>query len=1355
MSANSSQFNSPMPEGIFKEGFLEQMQAQFPEILDMIRAIWGTEALAVYLNGLKGLPPALREELRRMADMQPQQDDEPPQDDANDPVVQQATETRQEAQGNPSPVEAKTSLHPSYHMAAITAGEAQAPDMPLEDFISIDIALNLAPAAWPTGANRQTVLADTSRKNESTDNGNDNQPTLGGKGDDTLEGDNGDDRIIGGNGDDTLNGSAGDDHILGNGGNDLLVGGQGNDTLHGGAGWDTARMEGGMQEAAFSRQGNTWTITTPDGDVDSLNGIEQVACDNGVIYLDGRNNDPLPVFGQRTLSEDDSAQRIDLVATSWDFEGDSLSVADLKFSSGDAGGMRLENNQLVIDTSHYQYLAVGEISEVHCKFRIEDGQGGSAEGHYRILVTGANDLPTVQGAIHTDSSEDATPFILDLLAGALDVDASDTLAVSALLLVSGDDSGIHLVGNNLQVDPAAYNHLALGETSEVSYRYTLSDGHGGAVEQTATITIRGENDVPGVTSSLSATTSEDALPFTLDLLAGAFDADANDRLAIRNVQGLAEGLTLNGTGLLVDPNAHNHLSAGEVAEVRLQYEVIDGHGGEVAQTATITIRGENDAPTVSIIDAGQVSEEDAPLSINLLATAQDVDRGDVLSVDNVQVRSNNEVRSVSYTVDHSTGQLVIDPNQFDDLRTGEHESVAIEYQVTDSKGGTVTNTALLMVNGVTDNAPVLDVGVKGFRAVGGEYSVNNAVVNPHDDAVATAAWGDGGYVVIWSAGPFSTEHMYGQKYDSAGNEVGDVLRINSTPIDGMFSQSNTADVCALDNGGFIVTWSVNPVGLGYDIYAQLFDISGQAVGAEIVVTKEPGYHSNYDPHVTQMADGGYIITWTGDEPNYFDSLGIYGQRFDTNGTTIGSPFHVNSFTYGLQDNSDIDALAGGGFVVTWISLYQDGDFTGVFGQRFSDNGEPVGDEFQVNTYTRSYQHQCSVAGLNDGGFVVTWRSDFQSGIYAQRYDENGAVIGSEFKVNSDPYQGKYNPDITALKDGGFIITWEDTNLDGSGNGIFGQRYDASGQWFGENFLMNTTTYHHQQDPSVTALDDGGFVVVWESYLYSDWGYSVQGQRYTDDMSEIQEGDSIELVINATLPDSTEGTTISFLIAGLPDGSSLSSGTDHGNGCWSLTQHELDGLFFNPPEGFAGSISLNITATATHGATGATASSTESLILNYTAGDNFLSGDGAANTLMGGSGNDQITGLAGDDVIVGGIGNDTLTGGDGTDTFVFSQGDTGTDVITDFNVAQGDTLSLADLLSGVDEVFGSGESLDTLLDFNLVGNDTLVEVDVDTDGNTDQSIRLEGVDLVTSANDIAFTDVQIIDNLLVGSNLEVA
>nr|WP_258406812.1 Ig-like domain-containing protein [Shewanella alkalitolerans] len=142
------------------------------------------------------------------------------------------------------------------------------------------------------------------------------------------------------------------------------------------------------------------------------------------------------------------------------------------------------------------------------------------------------------------------------------------------------------------------------------------------------------------------------------------------------------------------------------------------------------------------------------------------------------------------------------------------------------------------------------------------------------------------------------------------------------------------------------------------------------------------------------------------------------------------------------------------------------------------------------------------------------------------------------------------------------------------------------------------------------------------------------------------------------------------------------------------------------------------------------------------GQDLLFGQGGNDTLDGGTGSDHLIGGSGEDILIGGLGDDTLTGGSGkadseADTFVWQQGDTGTDHITDFDINQ-DKLDLSDLLQGE-----NGGNLEDYLHFTVDNGSTTIEIDANNDGHVDQTIVLDGVDL----SHLGTTDGQIINGLL--------
>ena len=91
-----------------------------------------------------------------------------------------------------------------------------------------------------------------------------------------------------------------------------------------------------------------------------------------------------------------------------------------------------------------------------------------------------------------------------------------------------------------------------------------------------------------------------------------------------------------------------------------------------------------------------------------------------------------------------------------------------------------------------------------------------------------------------------------------------------------------------------------------------------------------------------------------------------------------------------------------------------------------------------------------------------------NGIYAQRYNADGSKNGAEFLVG------------TSLTGGGFLISWQSYNQDGSGNGIYAQRFNADGSKNGAEFLVNTYTSFRSNTTPASPPSPGGFLISWQS-----------------------------------------------------------------------------------------------------------------------------------------------------------------------------------------------------------------------------------------------------------------------------------
>ncbi len=154
---------------------------------------------------------------------------------------------------------------------------------------------------------------------------------------------------------------------------------------------------------------------------------------------------------------------------------------------------------------------------------------------------------------------------------------------------------------------------------------------------------------------------------------------------------------------------------------------------------------------------------------------------------------------------------------------------------------------------------------------------------------------------------------------------------------------------------------------------------------------------------------------------------------------------------------------------------------GIYAQRYNAAGLPQGIEFRVNTVTADSQSEPAVAMDADGDFVVTWQSANQDGsgigVYAQRYNAAGVPQGVEFRVNSVTWANQFLP------------RWRWTRMATSSSpGCPPTRtarlrhlraaLQCCGVAQGVEFRVNTFTANGQSTPTVAMDADGDFVVSW-------------------------------------------------------------------------------------------------------------------------------------------------------------------------------------------------------------------------------------------------------------------------------------
>jgi len=185
---------------------------------------------------------------------------------------------------------------------------------------------------------------------------------------------------------------------------------------------------------------------------------------------------------------------------------------------------------------------------------------------------------------------------------------------------------------------------------------------------------------------------------------------------------------------------------------------------------------------------------------------------------------------------------------------------------------------------------------------------------------------------------------------------------------------------------------------------------------------------------------------------------VYAQFYNSLGQRQGSEIRVNTYTEGQQAFPSASVDDAGNYLITWSSAGQDGSGYGVYGQRYSPAGTPLGAEFRLNTTTAGDESDVHFAMAGDGTFVASWSQNLD--VIARRFNADGTPIGNEIKVNTQTPGIGPSPNIALAPNGTFVVAWPYglSNTNGI-NEIHAQVLSAAGDKVGGEFVKHRPKGH--------------------------------------------------------------------------------------------------------------------------------------------------------------------------------------------------------------------------------------------------------------------------------------------------------
>ena len=255
--------------------------------------------------------------------------------------------------------------------------------------------------------------------------------------------------------------------------------------------------------------------------------------------------------------------------------------------------------------------------------------------------------------------------------------------------------------------------------------------------------------------------------------------------------------------------------------------------------------------------------------------------------------------------------------------------------------------------------------------------------------------------------------------------------------------------------------------------------------SDVLLVNQTIREEQSQPSVALDGLGRSWIVWAGrgrDSRGLADQSGIFLSMFDSESRRLMPETLVNTTIGGVQSQPDIDVAPNGDLVVVWSGA-GNGDSDGVFLQRFSAQGQRLGVEQRVNTYTVGEQSYPSLAIAGDGSFVVSWSSRHQDGegwgVYYRRFAADGTPRGDEQLASHTRTGSQFRSRIGSDYAGNVAMVWAGYSTQNSWD-VYLRMVDAQGQPRGSERVVNRDMRGHQQDADIAMAADGRFVVSWTS-----------------------------------------------------------------------------------------------------------------------------------------------------------------------------------------------------------------------------------------------------------------------------------
>lgn len=347
----------------------------------------------------------------------------------------------------------------------------------------------------------------------------------------------------------------------------------------------------------------------------------------------------------------------------------------------------------------------------------------------------------------------------------------------------------------------------------------------------------------------------------------------------------------------------------------------------------------------------------------------------------------------------------------------------------------------------------------------GIFKVNNDndVYGTSQQYPELAVDGKGNYTIVWLDNRNGIRDIYGQRYNKAGEALGDNFRVNEAD---QFVDGWGLRIAASENGNFVVVWNDNSDG----VKLQAFDSKGNRIG-ENVVLFTPSQSRAYSFSLIMINDNEFAVIWR--------SENIFIQKFNLDGKSISEMVKLNdteTLVDGSLQNSKSAVLNNNGsLAVVWSEKRNKA--TNIYAQLLTDSLKKKEQNICLNEIDMNkLSHYPSVIALNDTTYFAVWENRdvkyyYPDEIISQKFSTKR--LGNNVRLNStQPGFFVSTPGLIRNKDS-FIVTWFEAGL---ANFSY---YDLDGVRIGKPKTTSAIQYYPSNFS--TAVDvEGSLICSWSS-----------------------------------------------------------------------------------------------------------------------------------------------------------------------------------------------------------------------------------------------------------------------------------